>query len=143
MKRYIIIIVLFILAACRPDISGDIARQPEIFPDYKEVTIPCNIAPMNFQVISQEGNSWMAEVNAAGETVRIRSCNGLISFGKGQWKKLIGEGRELDIQIYEKREGRWLAYQKFNMHVADDPVDPYLAYRLITPGYSLWREMSI
>ena len=143
MKRYIIIIVLFILAACRPDISGDIARQPEIFPDYKEVTIPCNIAPMNFQVISQEGNSWMAEVTAAGETVRIRSCNGLISFGKGQWKKLIGEGRELDIQIYEKREGRWLAYQKFNMHVADDPVDPYLAYRLITPGYSLWREMSI
>lgn len=143
MKRYIIIIVLFILAACRPDIIGNIARQPEIFPDYKEVTIPCNIAPMNFQVISQEGNSWMAEVTAAGETVRIRSCNGLISFGKGQWKKLIGEGRELDIQIYEKREGRWLAYQKFNMHVADDPVDPYLAYRLITPGYSLWREMSI
>ena len=143
MKRYIIIIVLFILAACRPDISGNIARQPEIFPDYKEVTIPCNIAPMNFQVISQEGNSWMAEVTAAGETVRIRSCNGLISFGKGQWKKLIGEGGELDIQIYEKREGRWLAYQKFNMHVADDPVDPYLAYRLITPGYSLWREMSI
>ena len=143
MKRYIIIIVLFILAACRPDISGNIARQPEIFPDYKEVTIPCNIAPMNFQVISQEGNSWMAEVTAAGKTVRIRSCNGLISFGKGQWKKLIGEGGELDIQIYEKREGHWLAYQKFNMHVADDPVDPYLAYRLITPGYSLWREMSI
>ena len=79
-----------VLVACRPEISGDIAQCPEIFPDYKEVTIPRNIAPMNFQVISPEGNSWMAEVTAAGETVRIRSCNGLIFFGKGQWKKLIG-----------------------------------------------------
>ena len=105
MKRYLIIIAFFVLAACRPDISGDIARQPEIFPDYQEVTIPCNIAPMNFQVISQVGSAWMAEVTAAGETVCIRSRSGLISFGKGQWKKLLGAGGELNVRIYEKRDG--------------------------------------
>ena len=143
MKRYIFIICLIVIAACRPEISGDIAQQPDIFPDYTDVTIPCNIAPMNFQVISQEGTAWMAEVAAEDETVFIHSGNGLISFGKGQWKKLLSAGGELSIRIYEKRDGKWLAYQKFSMYVNDDKVDPYLAYRLITPGYSLWREMSI
>ena len=100
MKRYLIIIAFFVLAACRPEISGDVALQPEIFPDYKEVTIPCNIAPMNFQMISQEGRAWMAEVTAGGETISIRSRSGLISFGKGQWKKLVCAGGELNVRIY-------------------------------------------
>ena len=62
------------MAACRPEISGDISYMPEIFPDYTEVTIPCNIAPMNFQVISLEGSDWMAEVTAEDETITIRSA---------------------------------------------------------------------
>ena len=132
-----------VLVACRPEISGDIAQCPEIFPDYKEVTIPRNIAPMNFQVISPEGNAWMAEVTAAGETLTIRCDGVLVSFGKRQWKKLLSSGGELSFRIYEKRDGKWMAYQSFKMYVAEDEIDPYLAYRLITPGYSIWREMSI
>ena len=132
-----------VLVACRPEISGDIAHCPEIFPDYKEVTIPRNIAPMNFQVISPEGNAWMAEVTAAGETVSIRCGSGLVSFGKGQWEKLLSAADELNVRIYEKRGAKWMAYQSFKMYVAEDEIDPYLAYRLITPGYSIWREMSI
>lgn len=132
-----------VLVACRPEISGDIAQCPEIFPDYKEVTIPRNIAPMNFQVISPEGNAWMAEVTAAGETVSIRCGSGLVSFGKGQWEKLLSAADELNVRIYEKRGAKWMAYQNFKMYVAEDEIDPYLAYRLITPGYSIWREMSI
>ena len=143
MKRYIIILVLMVLVACRPEISGDIAQCPEIFPDYKEVTIPRNIAPMNFQVISPEGNAWMAEVTAEGETLTIRCDGVLVSFGKRQWKKLLSSGGELSFRIYEKRDGKWMAYQSFKMYVAEDEIDPYLAYRLITPGYSIWREMSI
>ncbi len=143
MRRYIFILCLMVLAACRPEISGEIDSKPDIFPDYAEVTIPRNIAPMNFQVISKEGSAWMAEVRAAGKTVCIRSSSGLVSFGKGQWRKLLSAGGELSIRIYEKRGGEWLVYQGFNMYVSEDEIDPYLAYRLITPGYSLWREMSI
>jgi hypothetical protein len=98
---------------------------------------------MNFQVISPEGNAWMAEVTAAGETLTIRCDGVLVSFGKRQWKKLLSSGGELSFRIYEKRDGKWMAYQSFKMYVAEDEIDPYLAYRLITPGYSIWREMSI
>ena len=29
------------------------------------------------------------------------------------------------------------------LNVAADPVDPYLVYRLIEPGYALWNKMGI
>ena len=59
MKRSIILIVcLCILSACRPQISGNFGSQPDIFPDYRDVTVPVNIAPMNFEMLSDEGLSY-------------------------------------------------------------------------------------
>lgn len=145
MKRYVFFICLWAFAACGPKIIGNVDTCPEIFPDYKDVTVPCNIAPMNFEVISREGNGWMAEVSAQDKIFRIRSGDGLISFGKNQWKRILKmcEGKEAVIRIYEKRNGGWLAYNEFGIHVSEDVIDPYIAYRMVTPGYSLWREMSI
>lgn len=146
MKRYLsYILFIFILAACSPEINGNIGRQPEIFPDYREVTIPSNIAPMNFEVMSQEGTGWLAVVRGESDSLCIRSGDGLISFGKRQWKRLMREnaGGKISVKIYEEREDGWCAYLPFDMYVVEGEVDPYLAYRLIPPGYSLWREMSI
>ena len=28
-------------------------KQPEIYPDYKDVTVPCNIAPLNFKIVEE------------------------------------------------------------------------------------------
>ena len=44
------------LASCStPDItvSRMLGTQAEIFPDYKDIIIPCNIAPMNFNVLTE------------------------------------------------------------------------------------------
>ena len=47
MKRYLTYILsIFIMVACSPEVTGNIDAHPEIFPDYREVTIPSNIAPM-------------------------------------------------------------------------------------------------
>lgn len=144
MRRYIILIVSVLFSiACRPEISGNIDALPKIFPDYTDVTIPSNIAPMNFEVISDEGTSWMAVVRAGDEVVKVHSGDGLFAFRKGSWKKLLDRGGVLEIQVCEKRKDGWYAYKPFEIYVADDEVDPYMAYRLIPPGYSLWREMSI
>ncbi len=37
----------------------------------------------------------------------------------------------------------WKAYQAFTLKVAEEAIDPYLAYRLIPPGYEMWNEMGI
>ena len=144
MRRYIILIAAMLaMAACHPEISGSLDAQPEIFPDYKEVTIPSNIAPLNFSVMSDQGVAWTAVIVSDEGEISMRSGDGLFSFRKGQWRKLLGRDGTLVVQISEKRADGWYAYQPFEIYVSEDEIDPYLTYRLITPGYSLWREMSI
>ena len=104
MKRYLsYILFIFILAACSPEINGNIGRQPEIFPDYREVTIPSNIAPMNFEVMSQEGTGWLAVVRGESDSLCIHSGDGLISFGKRQWKRLMRENAGGKISVKHAR----------------------------------------
>ncbi len=146
MKRNIILIVcLCILSACRPQISGNFGSQPDIFPDYRDVTVPVNIAPMNFEMLSDEGLRWRVVIRGVSDSLIIRSDDGLISFRMGQWRRLLQEnaGRQLSVEVLEKREDGWYAYLPFIVHISEDEIDPYIAYRLIPPGYSLWREMSI
>ena len=146
MKRSIILIVcLCILSACRPQISGNFGSQPDIFPDYRDVTVPVNIAPMNFEMLSDEGLRWRVVIRGVSDSLIIRSDDGLISFRMGQWRRLLQEnaGGQLSVEVLEKREDGWYAYLPFIVHISEDEIDPYIAYRLIPPGYSLWREMSI
>ena len=146
MKRNIILIVcLCILSACRPQISGNFGSQPDIFPDYRDVTVPVNIAPMNFEMLSDEGLGWRVVIRGVSDSLIIRSDDGLVSVRMGQWRRLLQEnaGGQLSVKVLEKREDGWYAYLPFIVHISEDEIDPYIAYRLIPPGYSLWREMSI
>lgn len=146
MKRYLIyMFMLCVIAACRPDITGTFDVQPEIFPDYKDVTIPYNIAPLNFNILSGEGSKAVILLTTGDETLCIHADDGLVSFRKVLWRRLLSgnKGRSLSLQVCIKESGDWRAYQPFTIHVSEDEIDPYLAYRLIPPGYSLWQEMSI
>ena len=146
MKRNILLIVcLCILSACRLQISGNFGSQPDIFPDYRDVMVPVNIAPMNFEMLSDKGLGWRVVIRGVSDSLIIRSDDGLISFRMGQWRRLLQEnaGGQLSVEVLEKREDGWYAYLPFNVHISEDEIDPYIAYRLIPPGYSLWREMSI
>ena len=44
-----------LLTACswgtqRPEKASSQAEEPEIFPDYRDVTVPVNISPLNFRL---------------------------------------------------------------------------------------------
>ena len=136
---------VMLLSSCgqKMRVSGQFDSQPDIFPDYKDVTIPCNMAPMNFEFMG-EGESRLLLI-AADDTLTVRSDEGLYSFGERFWKRLLeaNKGQSLKFVVCEKNDGAWKAYREFAMHVSEDEIDPYLAYRLITPGYSLWKDMSI
>lgn len=47
------------------------------------------------------------------------------------------------VSIFAKRESGWVRYSPLRFTIASDPVDPYLAYRLIEPGYEAWNKMGI
>lgn len=136
---------MLLFASCGHKISvvGQYDCQPDIFPDYKDVTIPCNISPMNFEFM---GNGPSRLLLLAGDdTLTIKPQRGVYSFGERFWRRLLAahKGSELKFILCDKTEDGWRAYKEFAMAVSEDEIDPYLAYRLITPGYSLWKDMSI
>lgn len=144
MKRYIVLIIsLYALMACCPRNTITVDIHPEIFPDYKGVTVPSNIAPMNFEVISEHGSSWRAVLSTGKDAVSVRSADGVFSFGKRTWRRLLQDPGTVEVRIMERRQDGWCEYEPFEIYVATEEMDKYLTYRLIPPGYSLWREMSI
>ncbi|MBW6500258.1 MAG: hypothetical protein K0B05_02595 [Bacteroidales bacterium] len=152
-KRSFIVLTLvcgiLFFPGCRTEKRADIrnaGHTPLVEPDYIGVTIPPNIAPMNF-MIREDGISYrVTATSPGGHLIRIRASNGKIRFPARRWKKLLEESRgdKITITVYasDGRKG-FTQYDPFYMHVADDPVDPYLAYRLIHPGYYSWSNIKI
>ncbi|MCF0167415.1 MAG: PD40 domain-containing protein [Bacteroidales bacterium] len=143
----ILIVVGVVVAAAVVGISGGIVPKGEkcgeeapIWPDYKGVTMPKNIAAPRFDV---EG----AEKAAA----LVESPTGVIKVRKGRevtipnkkWKKLAVQGGPLKISVLGRFEGKWKEFAPFEIYISEDEIDPMLAYRLVDPGYELWYRMGI
>ena len=127
----------FLLCACSGDIepAGSIDSLPSIEPDYTFVTVPRNIAPLNFSYTGEEECALQV-----GETT-IRSHKGLFSFSSRIWKKLM-EKDEVEMTLLVKQENAWKAYRPFKLYIKED-IDPFISYRLIPPGYQGWQQMGI
>ena len=51
--RYILALPFMLLASCSPEVPAQydtVDALPVIFPDYTNVTVPCNIAPLAFRI---------------------------------------------------------------------------------------------
>ena len=133
------------LMAC--DESIPTARQTDesarLFPDYAEVTIPTNIAPLNFRLENPHTAAY-ALLRVGDKQVQVKERKGQFTIPASDWKELIGEagGQTLTIQLFAQ-DAEWLAYPTCSLHIAVEPIDPYIAYRLIEPGYELWNQMGI
>ncbi|MBR5661301.1 MAG: PD40 domain-containing protein [Bacteroidales bacterium] len=119
--------------------ASQLDEDAPIFPDYKEVTIPANIAPLNFSFLGEENCALLV-----GDKV-IRSRGGLFRFGKRQWRKLLTNCSEgfLNLTVFVKRDNGWCSYKPFKITVSQDKIDPWFSYRLIPPGYQGWQDMGI
>ena len=53
-------------------------------------------------------------------------------------------GNEFKVDIYSMDEQhKWSKFKTFTNRIAPEPIDPYLYYRLLYPGYESWVELSI
>src|SRR4030043_141726 len=138
-----------LIVSCKADGYSNVlqlGREPVIEPDYSGVTIPENIAPMNFS-IHEEGESFKIRIrNAGGMEIIIRSSDGIVRFTKGAWRKLLrsGSGGKIEIEVsLEDKAGNIKKFDPFFMNVVNESIDPYICYRLLYPGYESWAEMKI
>jgi hypothetical protein len=120
-------------------------RPPTIFPDYTGVTVPPNIAPLNFRI---EGDVKSASVRITGDDGRTlhHKGSGQVKLKPAAWKKLLqgNKGRTLSIHVTTTaHDGRTTAWKDFPVHVSADSIDSHLVYRLIEPGYEKWHIVGI
>ena len=142
LARQAILVMLTVLASCTPT-PENVQKSnelPPIYPDYCDVTIPENIAPLNFLL---RANCEAIEVKA-GELTLNASGNEAI-FDIDDWKDLMAKtaGKEIDVTVTALIDGQWIEYKPFSWQVVNDKVDPYLTYRLIEPDYEIWNHVQI
>ena len=128
-----------------PESARVVDKHVQIYPDYTNVVIPPNIAPMNF-LIKSVGKEYVVSVE--GNTQKVVASgteNGIIQFDEKQWAELLqkSKGQKLTCTIYEKTDNDWIQYAPYFMQVASEPIDSFLSYRLIEPGYELYRQLGL
>lgn len=127
-------------------IEQNINELPPIFPDYSEITIPQNIAPLHFK-LTDSCNCTVAYAyfEVGSKSIKVKASDLQFSISSYNWKKIMKEAREkaIEVKIVINKDGTWVAYKPFHLFVSKDSADPYVAYRLIEPGYETWNEMGL
>ncbi len=139
------IICIILLASCGHG-EVNIIRQSSdklpVFPDYDGVTIPVNIAPLNFSIL--EPGEYNLSIIGKDNTINVRSQGNAFDIPMKAWQKLltVQAGQVITMRIAHKTPEGWVAYKDINIAVSPEKIDPYLAYRLIPP-YEQWNRMGI
>lgn len=140
----------FLLISCsRPEVpaaSTPVGRLPHMRPDYADVTIPCNIAPLNFAVIEIGSQQILARFTAPDGTSYVYGGSQKVLFDADEWRELLSKSRgsKMQVEVYASdTEDRWVAFTPFSITVANDSIDPYISYRLIQPSYVGYEELRI
>ena len=146
MRKFFIHIILLgflsFLTSCTPT-PKDVVMQdelPPIYPDYCDVTIPENIAPLNFLL---RADCEAIEVKAVDLTLNASGNEAV--FDIDDWKALMQQSadKEVEVTVTALINGTWQQYRSFKWQVVSDKVDPYLTYRLIEPDYEIWNHVQI
>ncbi len=148
-KRCTVLCLIALLTACNsvdvPENTTNLERTANLKPDYSHITIPPNIAPLNFQ-IKEEGEDFLVRVSSAqGDAILVRDKNGVIQFPQDKWRDLLEQnrGNELQFELFIKQQSEWLQFTLFRNRIAQEKIDPVLVYRLINPAFKYWNKMGI
>jgi hypothetical protein len=139
-----ILFTVLLATACKNGIttSEEVDRTPAISPDYKNITIPDNIAPLNF-IVREVGDRAFISVNGKEKTdLEFRGLR--IIFPEKKWAKILKDnsGDSIEISISVVKAGNRRNYKPYKIFIKE-PIDGYLVYRLIMPGFQTWNQMGI
>ena len=136
--RSVIIITILSLAvvSCSHG-AGDI--QEGMFPDYADITIPCNIAPLNFRI----GGAGKISVSVTGshDEYRFSGRRGIVKFPAGKWRSMLESEKGGVVKVSVEAAGGYS--NSFTWTIVSDSIDRYLSYRLIEPAYEIWNRIQI
>lgn len=146
----IIILSLFVsLMSCtakRQQEVKEIDREPNLYPQLAGATLPRNIAAPTF-LIDEEATYYYTEIGKIGESpaIRIASPTSQVLPSQEEWQKLLESayGESIYIRVILDQKDRKAEKYRDIICPVEEPIDSFLVYRLLYPGYELWNEMGI
>lgn len=157
MKRYIInfylqisAVAILLLSSCvsHPDVPSSYEEtncMPSIYPDYCDVTVPCNIAPLNFMLPAEEYSECVARFSTPDGKQQTYGNGVKVQIPEDEWQSMRNAsiGKSIKVEVWGQKNGKWIGFLPFEISVAEEPIDEYISYRLIEPTYVAWSYMSI
>lgn len=130
--------------ACGPKIPAaytDSDALPRIYPDYREVTIPLNIAPLTFE-LDEEADEMVVRYKVGDQEI---VCADKMQPDMDDWRSMIdkAKGGAISVDVYVRRGEQWTHCKPFNIYVSPDSIDSYLSYRLIPPSFVSYEALTI
>ena len=119
--------------------------MPAIFPDYCNVTVPYNIAPLNFMLPADEYSECVARITTPDGKLQTFGNGVKVQIPENEWHDMLNssKGKDLKVEVWAKNDSEWLSFNPFEIHIAPDAIDDYLSYRLIEPSYAAWSFVEI
>lgn len=118
--------------------------KPPIFPDYADITIPPNIAPLNF-LIQEKGEEYSVKFMVGNNVFHeIKTRKAEIEIPENRWKELLKKtrGAEFIVRISVFSNG-WKEFLPITNRVANEEIDAWIVYRYLKPLYTFYHDMSI
>jgi hypothetical protein len=142
-----IIILVIILNLIVPDIRNFKQTQeyPKIFPDYSNIVLPPNIAPLNFE-IKEPGNRFIVRLYSKNKSaITLNLKNPIVKIPLSSWRLFLSDhiGDSIKIDIYARQNETWVRFKAINNFVSKDKIDPFIYYRDIAPTNSYWDQMAM
>ena len=135
-----------VLCSCSPSLPTtyvEVPRQPAVSPDNFGAVLPPNIAPLNFR-INEEGTDFVTRLHTReGGEVVVGGTD--VCFDEDAWHELLAQaqGDTLFCDLYILSSDGWQHLPTQYFLVAEEPVDPYITYRLIRPSYVTYEELTL
>ena len=125
-----------------PEQFAESNMLPKIYPEYFDVTVPVNIAPLSFELLLKVDET-VTRYSAEGEDIvclGVKACPDI-----DEWKSLTekAKGKSITVEVFAKKDGNWMRFKPFEIHVSPDSIDPYLSYRLISPSFVAYEELTL
>lgn len=139
-------VLSFILSVSASPNADHITQAQEhitIRPDYTNITIPANIAPLNFTIEKQAKFYTVKIYSKAGKPIEISSKNNKIKIPLNKWRRLLNKniGTDLYIDIILNQQHGLIKYPTITNKISADNIDRYLFYRRHHPTHYLYNGL--
>lgn len=142
-----VVVTSLVMASCTEDHQNatETNRVAKLFPEYYNLTIPQNIAPLNF-IIKEPGSKFRIEITAKnGDPIILRQNSPKVKIPIKHWHHLLETNinGQINVDIWSFNNGKWNKYKNIGHRVSSFAIDSFLVYRMVHATYLKWNKMGI